>query len=242
MGADFTGAAFDATTIGAVDLSVVRGLGEAIHRAGSNVDAITVELTASGLKQEPSNRGAIEAFLRSAGVPDTYVSFFRSQIAGAPEYYSCFISYNHADRAFARRLTSSLKGCGISCFVDEHQVLPGDHILDAVDRGIRLWDKVLLCCSRESLASIWVDREIEKTLKKEERLWKERGERVLAIIPLNLDGYLFNWQSEKADLVQARLAADFTGWEHDNAKFEEQFEKVVKALRTEREEPPEARL
>ncbi len=54
---------------------------------------------------------------------------------------------------------------------------------------------------------------------------------MLAIIPLNLDGYLFKWQSSRASILKARLAADYTGWEKDNAKFEEQFEKVVKALR-----------
>jgi hypothetical protein len=37
-------------------------------------------------------------------------------------------------------------------------------------------------------------------------------------------------QSGKKDEVTARLAADFTGWENDNAKFEEQFERVVAAL------------
>jgi hypothetical protein len=73
------------------------------------------------------------------------------------------------------------------------------------------------------------------------------GKRFLALIPINLDGYMFKseWQSGKKDEIHARLAADFTGWENDNDKFEEQFEKVIKALRTEAdasEVPPEPKL
>ena len=91
-----------------------------------------------------------------------------------------------------------------------------------------------------------MEDEISKALEKERRLRRERGEKVLAIVPLNMDGYLFEgWKSGRATAIRDRLAADFTGWESDNAKFEEQFERVVKALRTgegRREKPPEPKL
>ena len=56
---------------------------------------------------------------------------------------------------------------------------------------------------------------------------QQRGKKVLSLIPLNLDGHLFQWQDAKAQDVKSRLAADFTGWENDNSKFEAAFEKVV---------------
>jgi predicted metal-dependent peptidase len=152
-----------------------------------------------------------------------------------------------AIKPFARRLHDALQAQGIRCWLDEKQLLPGDHIHREIDEAVRLWDKVRLCCSEKSLTSWWVDMEVSKALKKEEELWKERCKQVLAIIPLNMDGYMFrpDWQDWKKQHLTDRLAADFTGWETDNAKFEEQLARVVKVLRADaraRQPPPKPKL
>ena len=78
------------------------------------------------------------------------------------------------------------------------------------------------------------------------RLEKEREEEVLAIVPLNLDGHLFeNEDFEFGATLRKRNAADFTGWEQDAKKFEAQLERVVSALRSDpnaRRGPPKPQL
>ena len=237
-GADFSGSQLGRTLFAGVDLSRARGLDQARHYSSSTVDVDTLYIS----------RGLIpRVFLQGAGIAESLLDYLPSLVAStAIDFYSCFISYSHKQKSFARRLHDQLQMRGIRCWLDEHEILPGDDLYDSIDRGIRLWDKVLLCCSRESLCSWWVNDEIDKALEKEQALQKERGAKVLSLIPLDLDRFLFDeWQDGRAATLRKRQVADFVDWEHDNSKFEESFEKVVQALRADeaaRKAPPKPRL
>ena len=75
------------------------------------------------------------------------------------------------DRPFARRLYAAWQGHGIRCWIEEKQLRHGDDILDRVAQGVQLWDKVLLCCTQQSLTSWRADNEIAIALDKERQLW-----------------------------------------------------------------------
>jgi uncharacterized protein YjbI with pentapeptide repeats len=255
-GANFKGALLGGTVFGDTDLRGVRCLDSAVHLFPSTIGMDTLQL---GHGELPS------VFLRRCGLSDVEIEMARLQdghlsalqldhvlsrvadsyVSRPSKYYSCFISYSHADKLFARALFDRLLRHGIQCWLDEKQLLPGDDIYEQVDRGIKLWDKVLLCCSEHSLTSWWVDNEISAAFAKEQQIMKERGKKVLALIPLNLDGYLFKWTNGKTTQIQTRLASDFTSWHKDAQEFEAQIERVISALRVDsggREAPPRPKL
>lgn len=207
------------------------------HDGPSAVDFSTLKLSGS-LPVE---------FLRSCGLPEILIDYLPSILHQAIEFYSCFISYSRTDEKFARRLHDELQRRGIRCWLDRHQILPGDDLHEQIQHGIRLWDKVLLCCSEASLKSWWVDNEIETAFSKERQLMELRGQKTLALIPLDIDGFMFSdaCRSGKKEQIKCRVAADFTGWTVDARKFQSAVDRLVRALRADgmgRGQPPPSKL
>jgi hypothetical protein len=240
-GADFTGAMFGKTRLLDTDLGSAVGLAEARHECASNINEETI--TKSGMLPRLFLRGCglsekeiVVMELHDGSVPEGRANWLRSEIlrheSAGDEYYPVFISYSHEDEKFASFLHDSLQERGVRCWLDKHQLLPGDDIYEQVHRGVGEWGKFLLCCSKSSLTSWWVDHEMDLAFAKERQLMRERGRKVLALIPLNLDGFMFDesWQSGKKQEVLSRLAADFRDWESSPQKRNQELERLVRSL------------
>ena len=71
------------------------------------------------------------------------------------------------DQAFAERLYADLQSKGIRCWFAPEDMKIGDRMRDRIDQSIRLYDKLLLILSEQSVISEWVEDEVEAALEKQ---------------------------------------------------------------------------
>jgi len=154
------------------------------------------------------------------------------------QFYSVFISYCSANKSFARKLHDELQSRGVRCWLDEKQLKPGDRIVRAIDEGIIQYDKLVLCCSEAALeTSWWVDTELEKLFDKEALYKRHLGKNLELLVPLDLDGHVFNWKGPNASRVRGRHISDFRGWDKDGFNWSTNLEYVITALRADEHRP-----
>lgn len=159
------------------------------------------------------SRGDIpEAFLRKAGVPEDFLTYMRSLVNRPIEYYTCFISYSSRDQEFADQLYADLQSKGVRCWFAPEDRKTGYKIRQRIDESIHRYDKLLLVLSEHSIASSWVEFEVEAALA------KEKEKHALVLFPVRLDNSVMqSTTSWAAHLKRMRHITDFTGWEqHDN--------------------------
>jgi TIR domain len=96
---------------------------------------------------------------------------------GAVQMYSCFISYSNKDHDLAERLQDK----GVRCWFASHDLPIGAKTWDAIDEEIKLRDKLLLILSENSIASDWVEDEVNKAFA------EERDRKRLVLFPVRID-------------------------------------------------------
>jgi hypothetical protein len=201
-----------------LDLSETKGLESIQHRTPSTLGTDTLI----------RSRGKIpEAFLKGCGLPDAWIDYLPSLLGSMLpiQFHSCFISYSSKDQAFAERLHAGLQAKGVRCWFAPHHLPIGAKIRPAIDETVRVYDKLLLVLSEHSIASQWVEQEVETALRRE----REQGEIVL--FPVRLDDAVFSQKGGWAALVaNTRYIGDFTGWE-EPSRYTKGFARLLRDLK-----------
>jgi hypothetical protein len=94
---------------------------------------------------------------------------------------SVFISYSSGDKMFAKRLVADLEDSHIRVWIDESTLELGDSVPDTIAKGIEEADCIILILSHNSVASSWVNRELQIALE------KERSVGHPLILPIRID-------------------------------------------------------
>jgi len=140
------------------------------------------------------------------------------------KYGKIFISYSSKDKEFVEILLEKFIDKNIEFWFDEKDIKIGDKIQNEISNGLHSCDKFLLICSKHSLKSWWVDRELDEALQYESRSIGNK------LIPINLDDQIFDekLKFEKKIFLLTRHIGDFTDWE-STTKFNKSFEKLLAA-------------
>jgi hypothetical protein len=201
-------------------LSIVKGLETIQHSAPSTIGIDTIILSQGHIP---------EIFLRGAGVPDSIIEAIPSLIGSLNpiDYYSCFISYSSKDEAFAKRLYADLQSKGVRCWFAPEDMKIGDKIRPRIDDSIRIYDKLLLVLSEHSVASKWVEFEVEAAMD------KEQEGKPLVLFPVRLDNTVMESTTAwAAHIKRTRNIGDFTRWKNDD-DYEKSFSRLLRDLKAE---------
>jgi hypothetical protein len=216
--ADFTNALIQGAIFTDIDLSLARGLDSVRHDGPSEISISTLYKSGGNIP---------EAFLRGCGVPDTFITFARSLVNAAIDFYSCFISYSSKNHEVAERLYADLQSKGVRCWFAPEDLKIGDKFRQQIDESIKRHDKLLLILSEQSISSAWVEEEVESAFEREHR------EKRLVLFPVRIDDAVINCEEAwAASLRRTRHIGDFTFWKEHDA-YQKAFNRLLRDLKTE---------
>ena len=199
------------------------------QRRGGWIGCSTTALPSwtQGLPQ-PRRTPSLPGFLRGIGWPERLINNW-TDLTDEIQFYPVFISYSREDEELARKVHDALQDRGVRCWFAPEKLRGGDRLLDNITTAIRLYDRFILCLSATSLESGWVRDELDRAIDKERRLPMIDGNRPSTIIPVDLDGAIWEWKGAEKESLVSRLILDFTRWEEEDA-FKAGLHDLLKAL------------
>lgn len=221
---DFKDSRMHQTIIGLTNLSKCVNLDKALVSGKCTLDFETLRLSLN----------IPRIFLKKIGLHDTYINYLPDLYDENPiRLYPVFLSHSWADKPFAKKIYEALTSRGVQVWYDEKQMAPGDDIFDEISRGIKLYDKTILVCSKNSLESWWVNQEITRIAKKEREYQKKESRTKGLIVPITIDDFIYSWDGGKAETIKERVIGDFTMWQ-DESIFEDKLEELIRSLNVDR--------
>jgi len=202
-GTDLTGAMLVGTTFAMNDLSMVKGLAYTSHFGSSSISIDTIYFS----KGRVSKR-----FLREAGVPENFITKIPELVRKRSNFHNCFISFAESDERFSEKLYEDLKKKGVQCWRWKEDARWGNNLTREIDDAIRMNDKVVIVCTKQSLRSPAVIREIERALQREDEFIRQ-GKAGEVLFPIRLDDYVLNeWKHYRQADVIAKNIGNFKEW------------------------------
>ena len=125
---------------------------------------------------------------------------------------SIFLSHNHKDKAFVRKLAERLNSHGIRTWVDEAEIRVGDSLIMKIESAIKDFTYLGVILSPDSVKSQWVRKEVNMALTQE-----IEGTQV-KVLPLLIEA------CEIPGFLSDKFYADFT------KDFEAGFETLLSRL------------
>jgi TIR domain len=136
-----------------------------------------------------------------------------------------FLSHNHKDKTFARRLGEDLGRNGVRVWIDEAELQVGDSLIRKIESAIAEVDYLAAVLSRNSVESEWVRRELDIALSRE-----IHNKRVF-VLPIVID------DCDVPGFLKGRIFADF----RDPDMYKASLARVLQRLGASHPEPPAPR-
>ncbi|MCB0534864.1 MAG: toll/interleukin-1 receptor domain-containing protein [Saprospiraceae bacterium] len=222
-GANFKWARLGQTVFGFTNLSTCKNLVSVAVHAPCSVDFQTLRESGSLDKE----------FTTKVGLPELLMEYLPDFFNPALLIYPAFLSHSWADKEFVRKLYEALTKKGVTIWLDEKKMKPGDNIHDSISEGIKYYDKLLLVCSENSLNSWWVEKELEKVYEKEREMQKDRGKKFRLVIPIRIDDNILKCRDGILATVKSSVIGDFTKWRNES-EFDKALKELVDALNANR--------